>query len=164
MMESAFELTDGGARTLAIGREPGLTVFGQAYRFAAKTWKNSPRTVEFSVLDGGPRLFTVHKKRYAYERRTLVSDGFGQHIGQIDDRSPAMSVRYRLLNADGQEIGRVEGRRGELTVTDSAGAERGRISWDRPSWRLHSNHPFPSPDGLLAVAGLVLASLTKGYY
>lgn len=164
MMESAFELTDGGTRTLATGREPGLTAFGQARRLTSKTWRNFPRTVEFSAPGGGPRLFTVEKKRYAYMRRTSVSDGYGQHVGQIDDQSPSMSTRYRLLGADEQELGRIEGSRGELSVTDASGAEQGRISWERPTWRLRSDGSLPFPDGLLVVAGLVLASLTKGYY
>jgi hypothetical protein len=162
MMESAYDLTSQDGRTLAVGREPSLGVLGQVYRLTSKTHRDFRRTVEFCAPDG-TRLFTVDKERYVYNRRTWVLDGQGNRVGRIDDASPVLSTRYRLLGADRQALGQIEGsRRWLLTVADATGVEVGEVQWDRRRWTLREGRPVLKSLKLLMIAGLVLADLTRG--
>ena len=160
MAEAAFTLADGDGRTLALGREPSLGALGQIRRLTSKTYRDFRRTVALSAEDGTV-LMTVDKERYAHDRRTNVLDGAGGPAGRIDDTSPVLSKRFRLRGPDGADLGRVEGERGVLAVTDGAGSEVGEISYDAPGWTLRRS-PVPRPLGVLLVAGLVLAELTRG--
>lgn len=160
MMETAFTLTGADGRTLALGREPGLGLLGQAHRLASKTYRDFHRTVVLSAEDGTV-LMTVDKERYACTRRANVLNGRGRPAGRIGDASPVLSKRFRLRGPDGAGLGRIEGERGALTVTDGGGAEVGGISYAAPGWTLR-RAPVPRPLGVLLVAGLVLAELTRG--
>ncbi|WP_067794482.1 hypothetical protein [Actinomadura formosensis] len=160
LMETAFTLTSGDGRLLALGREPSLGPLGQVRRLTAKTYRDFRRTVTLSAEDGTV-LMTVDKERYAHTRRANVLDGAGRPAGRIDDASPMLSKRFRLRGPDGAELGRIEGERGVLAVTDGRGAEVGEISYDAPGWTLRRTAAH-GPPGVLLVAGLVLAELTRG--
>lgn len=160
MMETAFSLAGGDGRTLAHGREPSLGPLGQARRLTSKTYRDFRRTVTLFAEDGAA-LLTVDKERYAHTRRTNVLDGRGRPAGRIDDASPMLSKRFRLRGPGGADAGLIEGERGVLTVIGAGAGEVGEISYDAPGWTLR-HVAVPRPLGVLLVAGLVLAELTRG--